>query len=1039
MLNSANNDFTFPANTPLTSTPSHMTGMDYFTLHRSTNANTNANSNSNSSSSSSPRNAPTSTSTSTSTSKYPSSPTQANNESFNLHNHNKNISNNTQKENIHSRKSSNSSSIITIPSVSTINKHKRSLENSLFNSDSTVVESDLIPDSYHTSTSSSNNTSNINIDLNLNRNDSYDSTISDYSTHSLSINNRSSNIRSKFTGLGHRTSKSENFTLKLSKKQDSKKSITQLNDLHEESSSTSDDNLDNNDNDDFNDEIGNNLPSASLKSSNQFDNNDNKNDFKNKSISNNNINNNNNNNNNNNIIKTQPLNNIHNLSFTDYSKNYFDPLPTAPVNSKNNFSLFSPITSTSALASTLTSSSSTSTSSLSPSASLFTKKQNHLLSCSSSLTTSSHISKSNNLSSDSLPARAASNKLRNSKLKLPSKIHLLNIHDAESSINKWSKSLGSDYLSNLLIIDVRPFHDYCKSHLKNSINICLPSTLLKRQTFTLEKCIQTLTSNEKNLFNKYSQRNLTDLPNVLFYDNYNSSENDISSSIFYLAGKFIQNSNWNSQLYILGGGYTNFIDKHTNLIDNDTNPNNIIKLMLSSDENVSSSSINSETFSPSSTMISPQSLASPGFLLTKPVMPHNNKFKCSKSPIGLSRFVLPDSSSLPVFKTRGYDELITSKTDSSIHLSTILTQSELSSLPVWLRDVFGNDLGSTELTEKFNKLQISERNRLNHALNKTDISNEKSTDDSPIISAGVELGRKNRYKDIFLYEHARVKLEKYDTNSEDLNAMNSYINASYIHYPNSDLNYIATQGPLNETIGDFWNVIYYNNVPIILSLTPQSENQIEKCAPFWEPDTYYSNGVKIEINLIEQIDNIKLSSKSTDICILRRISIKLGSKPIKEVLQLHMTSWPDFGIVICEEDILSVVSLKKYICEKLNIKSKPVLVHCSAGCGRTGSFCVIDTCIDILFNKLNNVDNSEDLIYDITSKFRSQRVFMVQTLRQYIFIYDAIIKFIKRKEITKQFGIRGDIDGDILTTEGLVDWEIKDPGIIQRFIEAYRS
>lgn len=707
----------------------------------------------------------------------------------------------------------------------------------------------------------------------------------------------------------------------------------------------------------------------------------------------------------------------------------------------------------------------------------------------------STIRKSKTSTSTSLPSRSSIKFNNKDKLKIPPTVNLLRLEDAEQSIQDWSSSLGSDSLSNLLIIDVRPFHDYCTCHIINSINICLPSTLLKRSTFTLEKCIQTLTSKEKRIFSKYFQRDAKELPKVLLYDDFNSTENGISQSIFYLVGKFLQNLNWNSSLYVLEGGFTKFnercslisnnenltrsaienendtinsdeigsrIDTQKNIDINATAPH---KLTVSSERDLSSASINSETFSPSTTNFSPHSLTSPGNMLIKHnklsntflntnfvnndennnTATSNNTILPNKSPIGLSRFSLPHNSHIPVFKTRNYDEIITEKPDLSIHLSNNLTRSEISTLPKWLSNVIGDDLGSSILTGKFNSLQIQERERLTNALTNKNYLSSETGSDFPIICSGVELGRKNRYKDIFLYEHARVKLQNANSNSSKNSGSNNidadsdlgvnYINASYINYPRSKFNYIATQGPLHETIGDFWKMVYDDNVPLILSLTPQFENQIEKCAPFWNAGTFYSNHQQIQISLIEETDNFTLASNSLSNCVCRRLLVQIDNQTPKEVLQVQMTNWPDFGIVIVEEDILSVVSLKKYICEALNITDDPVVVHCSAGCGRTGSFCVIDTCIDILFNdEQNNLDESSDLIYDITSFVRSQRVFMVQTLRQYILIYDCVIKYLMLKaNPNKQMG------NDKLDSNGLIDWQYKDPGILNRFISSYRT
>jgi protein-tyrosine phosphatase len=848
-----------------------------------------------------------------------------------------------------------------------INEEESNNEGKLNNHDQNLITS--LTNSFQNVDFSSNDSNGSTNDNKLNNINTQNQTqTTDYFASPALYSNRGLINRSKFHGLGHRTTKSENFTLKLSKKLE-KKSINQLNGLQEEEINVTDDK------DNINDINDNNHITTSM----------------NTTITDTNIN--------------------HNT--------YFEPLPSAPVDSKNNFSYINQPNSNI----------SDNFDNPSPLYPQFSPKSpdfkfNNLRKTNSLL--NRNLNNDFSSSSDSLPLRS-SIKFKSNNLKLPSMVKLLRISDAESLTHSWSNSIGSDSLSNLLIIDVRPFHDYCKSHMKNSINICLPSTLLKRSTFTLEKCIQTLTNKEKRLFEKYFERNAEDLPNVLFYDDYLSTENNISSSIFYLAGKFLQNANWNSSLYILENGFSKFNEYYSTLSKNSITGSN--NLMISFDNDLSSTSINTETFSPSTTA-SPHSLISPGNLFIKPSSASSISLFPNKSPVGLSRFILPDTSNIPIFKTRNYDELITDKPDLSIHLSTILTPNEISSLPNWLGDVIGNDLGSSKLTEKFNNLQVQERTRLNKALNKSNNTimddNDVSAGETPIISSGVELGRKNRYKDIFLYEHARVRLNS-------TNEIDDYINASYISYPRTNLNYIATQGPLDETIGDFWKIVYDNEVPIIFSLTPQSENLVEKCAPYWNPGTFYSNNIKIDVSLLEEIDDLNLSFQTEAHCISRRLLVKIDNKPQREVLQIHMMSWPDFGIVICEEDILSLVSMKRYVCSKLNNTSKPILVHCSAGCGRTGSFCVIDTCIDILCNdEITKKVETQDLIFDITSVFRSQRVFMVQTLRQYILIYDSIIKFIKMHAKSNRL-----IKGDILTTQGLIDWEIKDPGILKRFIESY--
>ncbi|OUT24464.1 hypothetical protein CAS74_000852 [Pichia kudriavzevii] len=828
------------------------------------------------------------------------------------------------------------------------------------------------------------------------------------SASSSSSINRGMFNRSKLHGLGHRTTKSDSFSLKLPLKKLEKKSINQLNDLTEE---------------DFNEfPLTNNTNNSNNKNNNNdYGNIDNIDDIRSNCKKSNG-----------NDIRS----NI-NLAITPSGgiNNHSKPLASAPLDFNHHFPFTSPNNEQTSIISNDTPTSTPKSAEFN-----FSLTSKPLLPNSSSNTTTS------NLSSDSLPLRTPTRAKRNS-LKLPDKVHLLKLEDAQLLILNKLNSVGDDNLSNLLIIDVRPFHDFCQAHMSHSINICLPSTLLKRPTFTLQKCIQTLTSKEKNVFSRYALRNPNDLPDVLFYDNFNASRDSISSQVFFLVSKFLQDSNWNSSFYILEGGFNKFNEKynydkensnnHNDKLNLPDNPNNSSTSMISresavddrltlpSENDNSSTSFSSSTFSSNSNYLSPHSLISPAIAN---VSKNSNAATSNKSsPTALSRFILPDSVNKPVFKTRNYDEVLTSNTDLSIHLTSVLTPNEFSKLPVWLTNVFGNDLGSSILTDKFNHLQLEERNRLNQAFNRSiDENNSNPSYNGPLISSGIELGRKNRYKDIFLYEHARVKLNN-DSNDILLN----YINASYIKYPSSKLNYIATQGPLKETIGDFWKVVYDNDTPIIFSLTPQHENLVEKCAPFWNSGIFYSNGTKMTVGLVEEIQDLNITCGNKASCSARLISIRSDDMPVKHILQVHMMSWPDFGIVISEEDILSLIGLKKYVLHETDLSSKPVVVHCSAGCGRTGAFCVIDTCIDLLSHSgdLSSPSSSKDLVYEITSVFRSQRIFMVQTLRQYILIYDTIIKFFKMRRNPEKF-----IIGDKLTVDGLIDWEAKDPGILGNFI-----
>ncbi|GMG47309.1 unnamed protein product [Ambrosiozyma monospora] len=292
---------------------------------------------------------------------------------------------------------------------------------------------------------------------------------------------------------------------------------------------------------------------------------------------------------------------------------------------------------------------------------------------------------------------------------------------------------------------------------------------------------------------------------------------------------------------------------------------------------------------------------------------------------------------------------------------------------------------------------------------------------------------------------------------DDLNS--NYINASYLHTKPCQSNYIATQGPLKDTIGDFWKVVMDHRIPFIVSLTAQLENSVEKCAPYWQAGNYIaSNGSFLKVVVMNEEQDFKLSEDSKSVVVLRWISVELcngdvdeedgfvGTGVKHEVLQVHVLSWPDYGALFNPMDLLLLVGLKRWVLrqigansDKLDDMEVPVLVHCSAGCGRTGCFCVIDSCIELLMqqkvqghlpnstlgsNSTLNMANflsqshsnsnstitsetttasssykydkdQDDLIFNIVDTFRMQRAGMVQNLRQFIMIYDCVLSFIK--------------------------------------------
>ncbi|KAI1236104.1 hypothetical protein IHE44_0001378 [Lamprotornis superbus] len=208
---------------------------------------------------------------------------------------------------------------------------------------------------------------------------------------------------------------------------------------------------------------------------------------------------------------------------------------------------------------------------------------------------------------------------------------------------------------------------------------------------------------------------------------------------------------------------------------------------------------------------------------------------------------------------------------------------------------------------------------------------------------------KNRYPNILPYDHSRVILTQIDGVPAS-----DYINASYIDGYKEKNKFIAAQGPKQETVNDFWRMIWEQKSAIIVMLTNLKERK-EGC---W---TYGSVRVSVEDCIVLVDYTIR------KFCVH---SLHEGCKAPRLVTQLHFTSWPDFGVPFTPIGMLKF--LKKV--KTLNpAHAGPIVVHCSAGVGRTGTFIVIDAIMDMMHAE-HRVD-----VFDFVSRIRNQRPQMVQT------------------------------------------------------------
>ena len=262
-------------------------------------------------------------------------------------------------------------------------------------------------------------------------------------------------------------------------------------------------------------------------------------------------------------------------------------------------------------------------------------------------------------------------------------------------------------------------------------------------------------------------------------------------------------------------------------------------------------------------------------------------------------------------------------------------------------------------------------------------------------NVGLNNQHKSRYNDIDPYDFNRVRLpfdpieeqnnNVNNNNNISLNSMNSnnndFINASHIT-GFANRKYIAAMGPKKETIADFWRMIWDKNIQMIVMLTNITEGDgQEKCAKYWP---FRSGNLIIE--LIEEIilgDYIQRKFRF----------LEINSNQSREISHLQFTSWPDFGTPSISHGLVKLIRKIKfdYWDKEQNPQIlPPLVVHCSAGVGRTGTFIALDNVIDHMNNEDILLKDKSVNIFSLICHLRKQRPYMVQSFDQYKFIYNTI-------------------------------------------------
>lgn len=556
--------------------------------------------------------------------------------------------------------------------------------------------------------------------------------------------------------------------------------------------------------------------------------------------------------------------------------------------------------------------------------------------------------------------------------------------------------LEKDYGAEVLLLDIRVSPQYAQARVRGALNLCIPTTLLKRATFTLQKLQQTFQGNQEQ--DKFA--NWRNAAHLVVYDASSADHRDATSALNMI--KKFTNEGYSGATSILRGGFNMFASLYPGLIDQ-----------------------SSPAASPS------LSLGGSG----------TNGLGSNVPPV-IGGVMLPQAADKadPFFSNiRQNQDLVDGVGQMDVGVPSALERERL---PQWLREATEAQDHGKIVSDKFLKIELTEQSRMKDAYSAFNASERPPTPGVEKVQlSGIEQGGKNRYKDILPFEHARVKLLGRPEGACD------YVNASHIRAKRSYKRYIASQGPLPATFDDFWSVVWDNDVRVIVMLTAESEGGQLKCHPYWKGRSFgpirlralsekkvsldidkhrstSSQGSTGSVKPAEamrrranttttlpenapgstQADSAPTNGTSeTPYVTIRKFALSHTAHPfapIREITHLHYTSWPDFGAPAQPSHLLALVELANvmqratlpaegsvvaqpainggqaactstyfdphagqtptlqrtdslygrslYETPESNEHARPMLVHCSAGCGRTGTFCTVDSVIDML-------------------------------------------------------------------------------------------
>ncbi|XP_026827836.1 tyrosine-protein phosphatase 69D isoform X1 [Ooceraea biroi] len=250
---------------------------------------------------------------------------------------------------------------------------------------------------------------------------------------------------------------------------------------------------------------------------------------------------------------------------------------------------------------------------------------------------------------------------------------------------------------------------------------------------------------------------------------------------------------------------------------------------------------------------------------------------------------------------------------------------------------------------------------------------DRFTDRTTRASEAQENLFKNRYPDIKCYDQTRVRLTLLDGICGS-----DYINANFVLGYKERKKFICAQGPMENTVCDFWRMIWEQHLELILMLTNLEEYSKTKCAKYW-PDKLFGEPKNFGDITVEHVKERTYS----DYVVRELRMTRLGERDARTIVQYHFLVWKDF---VAPEHPHAILRFIKRVNEAYSLEKGPILVHCSAGVGRTGTLVALDSLLQQL------TEEGQVSIFNTVCDLRHQRNFLVQSLKQYIFIYRALME-----------------------------------------------